>query len=240
MPTALPTRPADSSHASSAPRDGGAGRDPARRRPRGGRQGLFPHRRRRSFGDHARLLWGYDDKGSEFYTLRVRDMASGHRDLDDVVADTGGDGVWDAPGTTASSTRGSMKTTALRSSSSITGSGTNPAVGPAGLRRSRSGLLHERVGGSRNNDWIIISINDHETSEYRLMPADRPDGTPMLVARETGMQYDLEEGGDVFFVLTNADGAKDFQDHDRPGGRPDAPQTGPNSSRTSPAASSCP
>ena len=25
------------------------------------------------------------------------------------------------------------------------------------------------------------------------------------------MQYDLEEGGDVFFILTNADGAKDFK-----------------------------
>ena len=29
--------------------------------------------------------------------------------------------------------------------------------------------------------------------------------------RETGLQYDLEEGGDVFFILTNADGAKDFK-----------------------------
>ena len=36
--------------------------------------------------------------------------------------------------------------------------------------------------------------------------------TPQLVgAREAGLQYDLEEGGDVFFILTNADGAKDFK-----------------------------
>ena len=34
----------------------------------------------------------------------------------------------------------------------------------------------------------------------------------MLVeAREPGVQYDLNEGGDVFFILTNADGAKDFK-----------------------------
>ncbi len=32
-----------------------------------------------------------------------------------------------------------------------------------------------------------------------------------MAARETGLQYDLEEGGDVFFILTNADGAKDFK-----------------------------
>ena len=68
------------------------------------------------------------------------------------------------------------------------------------------------VGGTRANDWILIGINDHETTEYRLIDARQPDGEPKVVApRETGVQYDLEEGGDVFFVLTNADGAKDFK-----------------------------
>ena len=28
--------------------------------------------------DHARGIWGYDDKGSEYFTLRVRDLATGH------------------------------------------------------------------------------------------------------------------------------------------------------------------
>ncbi|TWG99278.1 oligopeptidase B, partial [Mesorhizobium sp. J18] len=45
--------------------------------------------------DHARFLWGYDDKGSEFFTLKVRDLASGE-DMADLVADTGGSGTWDA------------------------------------------------------------------------------------------------------------------------------------------------
>ena len=68
------------------------------------------------------------------------------------------------------------------------------------------------VGGTRSNEWIMIGINDHETSEYRLMPADDPFAEPKLVApREIGLQYDLEEGGDIFFILTNADGAKDFK-----------------------------
>ena len=33
----------------------------------------------------------------------------------------------------------------------------------------------------------------------------------MVSPRETGLEYDIEEGGDVFFILTNADGAKDFK-----------------------------
>ncbi len=68
------------------------------------------------------------------------------------------------------------------------------------------------VGGSRLNDFIFIGINDHETTEYRILPANQPDAEPMLVAaREPGVQYDLNEGGDVFFILTNDGGAKDFK-----------------------------
>ncbi|OWK22329.1 hypothetical protein AJ88_08420 [Mesorhizobium amorphae CCBAU 01583] len=50
------------------------------------------------------------------------------------------------------------------------------------------------VGGTRSNEWILIGINDHETSEYRLMRAGDPLAEPKLVApRESGLQYDLEE-----------------------------------------------
>jgi oligopeptidase B len=68
------------------------------------------------------------------------------------------------------------------------------------------------VGGTRRNDWIMISIGDHETSEYRVLAAGDPLGPQTIVSpRETGLQYDIEEGGDIFFILTNADGAKDFK-----------------------------
>lgn len=157
--------------------------------------------------DHKRLLWGCDDKGSEFYTLRVRDIATG-KDLEDVVSDTGGGGTWDAANE-------GFFYTAL-----------DPNHRPSKVFYHRLGssgpdrLVYEEpdpgffmgVGGTRNNDHILIAINDHETTEYRLLPANDPIAEPVVVApRETGLQYELEEGGDVFFILTNADGAKDFK-----------------------------
>jgi len=42
------------------------------------------------------------------------------------------------------------------------------------------------VGGTRRNDWIFISINDHETSEYHLIPASEPTAAPVLVASRQG------------------------------------------------------
>ena len=158
--------------------------------------------------DHRKLLWGADDKGSEFYTLRVRDLDS-RADLDDRVDDTGGGGVWDA------------------SADGFFYARLDPSHRPSKLFYHRLGtdaaadrLVYEEmdpgmfmnVGGARNNDWIFVVINDHETSEYRILPASDPAGEPRIVApREPGLQYEVEEGGDEFFILTNADGAKDFK-----------------------------
>ncbi len=158
--------------------------------------------------DHRRLLWAYDDRGSEFYTLSVRDLDSGN-DLADRVPDTGGSGAWDAGNAGFFYTQ------------------LDPNHRPSkafyhrvGSDQSEDRLIYEEpdpgffmsVGGDRLNEWILLSISDHETSEYRLLPANDPTAEPVIVsARETGLEYDIEEGGDVFFILTNADGAKDFK-----------------------------
>ena len=158
--------------------------------------------------DHARLLWAYDDTGSEFYSVKVRDLASG-ADLPDIVPDTGGGGVWNASNDGFFYTR--LDANHRPSKILFHKLGDDPANDRLVYEETDPGFFMN-AGGSRANDWIFVSINDHETSEYRLIPASDPTAEPRLVrAREAGVQYDLEEGGDVFFILTNLDGAKDFK-----------------------------
>lgn len=158
--------------------------------------------------DHRRLLWAYDDKGSEFYTLRVRNLDDGG-DLGELVADTGGSGAWTAGSDGFFYTR--LDPNHRPSKLFFHAVGTDPAQDRLIYEETDPGFFMN-VGGTRSNEWILIGINDHETSEYRILPADEPSAEPKLVAaRENGLQYDLEEGGDIFFVLTNADGAKDFK-----------------------------
>lgn len=159
-------------------------------------------------GDHRRFVWGVDDKGSEFYSLRVRDIASG-RDLADRIEDTGGSGVWARDDSGFFYTR--LDQNHRPSQILYHALGTDPATDRLVYEEADAGFFMS-VGGTRANDWIMIGINDHETSECRLLPAGDPAAAPRVVApRETGLQYDLEEGGDIFFILTNADGASDFK-----------------------------
>lgn len=157
--------------------------------------------------DHAKLAWSFDDKGSEFFSIRLRDLSNG-TDLPDLIENTGGSGAWDAQ------------------SSGFFYTAVDENHRPTHIYYHRIGttqsddvlVYHEpdagyfmSVSDSRLNDFIFIEINDHETSECWLVPADSPKSDPVCVARRrTGVEYSLTEGGDVFYILTNSDGAKDF------------------------------
>jgi oligopeptidase B len=158
--------------------------------------------------NHRRLLWAYDDRGSEFYTLVVRDL-DGQADLADHVPDTGGSGTWSADNAGFFYTQ--LDPSHRPSKTFYHRLGSDPSEDKLIYEETDPGFFMS-VGGDRLNEWIMISISDHETSEYRLIPANDPYGAPKIVSpRTTGLEYDIEEGGDVFFILTNADGAKDFK-----------------------------
>lgn len=158
--------------------------------------------------DHNRLVWGFDDAGSEYYRLRIRDLATG-ADLTDVIENTSGGGTFDAHAKNVIYTLldENHRPIAIR----LHEIGT-PAQNDVTLYEEADPGMFIDASGSMLNDWIFISINDHETSEYRIVPAANPRSEPILVApREVGVQYSLTEGGDVFYILTNSDGAKDFK-----------------------------
>ena len=158
--------------------------------------------------DHNKMIWGFDDKGSEFFTLRVRDLGT-LQDAADTVSDTTGGGVWNAQSNGFYYTRVDANHRPSRL-----------FYHQLGQPESEDRLIHEEkdpgfflgVGGSTLNDFIFVDMHDHETSEIWLLPANDATAEPKLVAeRQTGVEYSLTEGGDVFYILTNADGAKDFK-----------------------------
>jgi oligopeptidase B len=158
--------------------------------------------------DHRLQAWSADTKGSEYFTIRVRDWETG-RDLDDLVEETDGAVVWSAD-------CGSFFYVKLDDNHR-----------PMQVWRHRLGTaqaddvlvyeehdpgwfthLHESTSGR----FCVIAGGDHETSEQRLIDLAHPEAPPRLVApRETGVQYAIADRGNELFILTNADDAIDFK-----------------------------
>ncbi|MFS8044709.1 S9 family peptidase [Rhizobium sp. BR 314] len=167
--------------------------------------------------DHSLGIWGYDDKGSEYFTLKVRNLETGE-DLSDVLENTGGGGVWAPDGKSFFYTLQDENHRPSKIYHHI-----------LGTPQSQDRLVYEEedagffmgVGGSLLDDYIFIDIHDHETSEYRIIATSDLTAEPKVVAvRETGIEYELTEGGDVFYILTNDGDAKDFKIMETPADRP--------------------
>ncbi|MBR0718554.1 S9 family peptidase [Bradyrhizobium liaoningense] len=158
--------------------------------------------------DHKLQAWSADTKGSEYFSIRVRDWATG-TDFDDLVEETDGGVVWSKDAKSffyvkLDDNHRPMQVWRHKL-------GTKQAEDVLVYEEQDAGWfthLHESTSGR----FCVIAGGDHETSEQRLIDLAHPDAPPRLVAaREEGVQYSLADRGDELFILTNADDAIDFK-----------------------------
>ncbi|MES0882920.1 S9 family peptidase [Roseibium sp. SCP14] len=158
--------------------------------------------------DHKLLAWAYDDKGSEYYSLRLREVSSGN-DLDYSVEDTGGGGVFSADSKFVFYVR--LDDNHRPSKLFRHEIGTDPANDVLVFEEEDAGFFMG-VGKTQSGETIVIDIHDHETSEVWMIPADQPETPPVLIApRDTGVEYSIEDHGDTLYILTNLGDAEDFK-----------------------------
>lgn len=159
---------------------------------------------------HRLASWSADRKGSEYFTVRLRDIETG-KDLDDEVPDTSPGIAWDAKGESFLYTQVDDEHRPLKVFRHVVGT---PASEDKLIYTERDEGFFVGVGKTQSGKWLVISSHDHQTSEIHLIPADAPETPPKLVApREDGVEYDLEHDAprNRFLILTNADGAEDFK-----------------------------
>ena len=158
--------------------------------------------------DHRWFAWTVDENGSEFYTLRVKDLETG-QPLDDVIERCSGGFVWAGDHQTVFYTvldDNHRPCKVLRHRV-----GTDPAGDILVYEEPDSGFFLN-TGLTESRRFVVIDAHDHVTSEVRLVDAARPDTAPVLVARRDPMtEYDVSHHGDRLIILTNAGGAEDFR-----------------------------
>jgi oligopeptidase B len=158
--------------------------------------------------DHRLEAWSADIKGSEYFSIRVRDWDNG-ADRDDLVEETDGAVVWSIDCKSffyvkLDDNHRPMQVWRHR----------------LGMPQANDILVYEEhdtgwfthIHESASGRFCVIAGGDHETSEQRLIDLAKPDSPPRLIAaRESGVQYSLADRDDELFILTNADGAIDFK-----------------------------
>lgn len=156
--------------------------------------------------DHNLLAYAFDDKGSEFYTIKVRDLQTGE-DLADAVPDMEGEPVWSADGKSFYYIRVDEHRRPLQVLRHRIGTGQDELI----YREPNQGFF-TRVGHSHDKRFILISAGDHDTSEFHLLDAQAPEkGLSVVAPRETGHDYQVEHHEGRLIILTNENGAEDYK-----------------------------
>ena len=156
--------------------------------------------------DHALFAWAVDEQGSEYYTIHVKDVASG---------ESLGTPVESAYGDFAFSPDSRWLFWIWRDE--------NARPSKVFRRPSKGGedvLVYEEldegmflgVGIASDDSHILINVGDQETTETWLIPAARPTAAPVVAEpRAVGVKYSLDHWTDRWVIRTNADGAVDFK-----------------------------
>lgn len=158
--------------------------------------------------DHKLLAYSADEAGSELHTIRIRDLASG-ADLPDRIEDSTGEIVWASDGASFAYVRVDADHRPSRVFRHRVGT---PCQSDRLLHDERDPGMFVDIDATQSRRFLLISINDHETSETMIVDLADDDAVPVTVAaRQTGRRYSVEHHGDDLLILTNADSAEDFK-----------------------------
>jgi oligopeptidase B len=150
--------------------------------------------------DGRLAAWSSDANGSERFTLRIRDLATG-TDIETVSAVTKGRVVWAADSRSLVYTEVNENWRSYRARHHILGS--DPATDRTLYEESDPGFS-VGVGLTQDRQWILLATGDNQTSEVRILPAADPLATPLLVSpREVERLYSVDASHGKLWILTN-------------------------------------
>ncbi len=158
--------------------------------------------------DHKLLAYASDDRGSELYTIRIRDLATG-QDLPDAIPDTRGGLAWANDSKTLFYVRLDEHHRPLHVYRHVVGT---PVSEDVLVYAEKDIGFYVALSATQSSKFILIDAHDHQTSEVYLVDADAPAAPLRAVElRQHGHEYSVEHHGDRLIITTNSAGAEDFR-----------------------------
>ena len=156
--------------------------------------------------DHRLYAWAADEQGSEYYTIRVKDLATDETlplQIDSAYGDFtfSPDSAW---------LFWIWRDENARPSKVFR----RPARGGDDVlvyKEADEGMFLG-VGTTSDDSHIVIHVGNQETTEIWLIDAADPTATPVVAEpRRVGVKYELDHWTDRWVIRTNDDGAVDFK-----------------------------
>ncbi|WP_417320014.1 S9 family peptidase [Erythrobacter aureus] len=149
------------------------------------------------------LAYSADTNGSERFTARIKDLQTGEL-LPDEIPGTLSGLVWVKNDTAL--VYGTADDNWRVHDATMHVLGTPVSEDVELYRETQDEGFRVGSGLSAQEDWLIVSTGDNETSEVRLVPADDPTAEPILVKPRTkGVEYDVDVRDGTLWVHTNDD-----------------------------------
>ncbi len=165
--------------------------------------------------DHALFAYAEDAQGSEVHRIYVKDLATGEV-LPAMIDSATGDFTFSPDSQWIFWTNRDDN-------------GRPDKIFRRPARGGETALVYEEaddgmfigVGRTADDRFIVIGIQNQETSEARYIPAETPTAEPVVLEpRVVATRYDADHWGDRWVIRTNADDAIDFKIVEAPTGTP--------------------
>jgi oligopeptidase B len=159
--------------------------------------------------DNQYIAFSLDTIGRRIYTIQIKNLVSGEI-FTDKIENTSGDSTWANDNSTLFYTRQDEKT--LRSDKVYKHKLNTDAANDSLVYFEKDDTFSVEVTKEKSKKYIVISSSSTMTTEFRILPADQPDGEfKVFQKRVRGLEYDIAHFEDHFYVLTNKDDATNFK-----------------------------
>jgi oligopeptidase B len=159
--------------------------------------------------DNQFVSFAVDTIGRRIYTIQIKNLTTGEI-FSDKIENTSGDSTWANDNKTIYYTRQDKKT--LRSDKVYKHKLNTDAVKDILVYNETDDTFSVEVTKEKSKKYIVISASSTLTTEFRILPADNPDGEfTVFQERVRGLEYDIAHFDGYFYVLTNKDDATNFK-----------------------------
>lgn len=160
--------------------------------------------------NHNLLSWSFDSKGSEFFSIKIKDLKN-NKIFYDQVNNTDGNMIWSLDGSGFYFIK--MDKNHRPSSLWFHKIGTEENDDYEIYNEKDTGYFLS-ISETLNKKFLILSIYNHETSEIRIIDQRKEKKELILFTkREKGIEYNIEhdQENSRFIILTNIDNAIDYK-----------------------------